>query len=118
MEQRVSYHEFEQVLLDTLNDVPEIEILLVLGGDSVKDKVFEVRKGSSWYRFSPYQLYQKAKENDDYEAVIEELINKCEHALSQPPMKLDLLALSRYAKSVGKRLAELSEEEINQFCNE
>ena len=115
MEQRVSYHEFEQLLLDTLNDVSEIEILIASNGDFVKDKVLEVRKGSNWYRFSPYQLYQKAKEDDNYETVIEELVSECKLALLQPSMKLDLLALTRYAKSIGKKPTELREEEINQF---
>lgn len=34
---------------------------------------------------------------------------------SAPSCHLDLPALSRYAKSVGKQIAELSREELEQF---
>lgn len=47
--------------------------------------------------------------------VVEQYLNEFNPYESQPSIKIDLVALTRYAKSVGKKANELKEDELASF---
>ena len=79
MKDNTSFHDFNAVLLDTLEDLGKfhnIMLLCVSGGDYVKDVVMEIRYKEKKYRYSPYELYLQGKKNNNYEEVIEIFIEE------------------------------------------
>lgn len=47
--------------------------------------------------------------------VVEQYLNEFNPYESRPSIKIDLVALTRYAKSIGKKTNELKEDEIATF---
>ena len=47
--------------------------------------------------------------------VVEQYLNEFNPYESRPSIKIDLVALTRYAKSIGKKANELKENEITVF---
>lgn len=52
-----------------------------------------------------YRTYENRKKVDEY-------IEKFNPYESKPSIGIDLVALSRYAKKIGKKLEELTEQEL------
>ena len=68
-----SIHDFIQVVNTLIGEYfPDTERYIVSGGDSIKDVVIQLRRGTINMNYSPYLLFNSSI---DYEETIENLIN-------------------------------------------
>ena len=73
---QVTFTEFNNMLLEELNsNFPNTLIVQLSGGDYLKDFQMELKQANESYKYSPYELYSKAEENNNYEEVLEVFIN-------------------------------------------
>ena len=64
-------------MTDTIEaDLPGSELVIVKGGDCVRDVVMEIRLQGRSVQYKPYELYQEGCAKDEYEERVYELVNK------------------------------------------
>lgn len=72
----VDFWDFYYYLSETIKEtIPDIEWRIVSGGDYVQNIVLEFIQGDKRLKIIPYELYDAGCSNNDYEDVVENLIN-------------------------------------------
>lgn len=73
----ISFHEFNHFLSEEIKEqYPDAELLMIKGGDCVKDIEMEIRNNKSNVRYKPYEMYQEGCASDDFENVIHDFVKK------------------------------------------
>ena len=73
----ISFHEFHHVFVEMIKEnFPNTELFIIHGGDYVQDTIMEFREDEKRLSFKPYELYQEACSNQNFEAVIDCFIKK------------------------------------------
>ena len=68
----IKFNEFNNILLEEIsNTFPNTMIIQTKGGDYLQDVEMKLIQGNIEFTYSPYKIYQQAKENNNYEEVIE-----------------------------------------------
>ena len=74
----IGFHEFLLFLNSCLSEnFSEAEIIVLAGGDSVKDTVMGIKISGVLHRYVPYDMYLQGRENNSYEEVVGCFVNKC-----------------------------------------
>ena len=73
----ISFHEFNRFLSEEIKEqYPDVELLMIKGGDCIQDIEMEVRYNKSNIRYKPFEMYQEGCILNDFESVIYTFVGK------------------------------------------
>lgn len=76
--QSITFHEFYQFLLSEMRErFPDMEYRILAGGDYVQNVILEVSFSANKCTFCPYDLYQSAEQQNNYEDVVIQFLEEC-----------------------------------------
>ena len=88
----IKFNEFNNILLEEIsNTFPNTMIIQTKGGDYLQDVEMKLIQGNIEFTYSPYKIYKQAKENNNYEEVIEGFINNWDNRLHMIQISRDYM---------------------------